>query len=89
MKGYVQLRRGLLEHLKNMSGAELKVYNALLILADFNTAKINISQNKLSEIIDLSNRMVGKSCRRLAIMGYTTLHYTPMILFSFIILILA
>ena len=70
MKGYVQLRRGLLEHLRNMSGAELKIYNALLILADFNTAKISISQSRLSEVVDLSNRMTGQCCRRLEAMDY-------------------
>ena len=70
MKGYVQLRRGLMEHLKYMSGGELKVYNALLILADFRTAKISISQHELGKIVDLSNRVVGTSCNRLKAFGY-------------------
>ena len=70
LKGYVPLRRGLLKHLAIMSGSELKVYNALLILGDFRTGRVNISLSDLADKIGLSYKIVQVAAKRLKAMRY-------------------
>ena len=64
-KGYVPLRRGLLEHLAVMTGVEVKIYTALLILADFRTGKVKISIENLGDVVGFSRRHVQTAIKRL------------------------
>lgn len=53
-KGYVPLRRGLVEHLPKMPSTALKAYVALLCLADHKTGTVEISTRQLAETIGVS-----------------------------------
>lgn len=75
MKGYVKLRRGILDHFKVMSSSEIKVYIGVLILANFKTAVVNITLAELAEIISLDKKITMDSLHRLDKFGYVK--YTP------------
>lgn len=53
-KGYVPLRRGLVEHLPKMPSTALKAYVALLCLADHKTGTVEISTRQLAETLGVS-----------------------------------
>ena len=69
-KGFVKLRRGIFDHLQIMSATELKVYIALLVLADYKNGSVNISISDLSESIGVSYKPVQVSVKRLVAMKY-------------------
>ena len=79
--GFVQLRRGILEHLHAMTGNELKVYIALLCLADHRTGKVCIGLSDLCEIVELPKSSVSAALRSLAgphnSKGTKYITYTP------------
>ena len=70
MKGYVQLRRGLLEHLKIMSPQEITVYIGILLMANFKTASVNATVAELSDVVDICYKATLKAIRRLEKLGY-------------------
>lgn len=59
LDGYVPLRRGIGEHLPNMSSAEVKLFVKYLVGADFRTAICKITSEKLAEQIGWSNTNVS------------------------------
>jgi hypothetical protein len=75
MKGYVKLRRGLLEHIKVMSFSELKVYIGLLLLANFKNGYVNITISNLCDTIGTDYKNTLNSIHRLEKFGYVK--YTP------------
>lgn len=75
MNGYVQLRRGIIDHFKVMSSSEIKVYVGVLILANYKTAKVNITLAELADIISLDKKITLNSLHRLDKFGYVK--YTP------------
>lgn len=75
MKGYVKLRRGLLDHIKVMSFSELKVYIGLLLLANFKNGYVNITIGNLCDIIGTDYKNTLNSIHRLEKFGYVK--YTP------------
>jgi len=75
MKGYVKLRRGLLDHIKVMSFSELKVYVGLLLLANFKNGYVNITIGNLCDIIGTDYKNTLNSIHRLEKFGYVK--YTP------------
>lgn len=74
-KGYVQLRRGIIEHFKVMSSSEIKVYIGVLVLANYKTAKVNITLAELADIISLDKKITLNSLHRLEKFGYVK--FTP------------
>lgn len=70
MKGYVQLRRGILDHLSIFTMAETKVYIALLCLVDHKTGQANLSMDKLAEATGYSRRHVQDAVKRLEALKY-------------------
>ena len=74
-KGYVKLRRGLLEHLPIMSNLECKVYISLLLMADFNTGVCTFPIGGLESLCDASAKYIRLALGRLEAMGY--IEYAP------------
>lgn len=64
--GYVPLRRGILSHLHGMTGNEVKVYIALLCLADHRTGKVKVTTRDLADGLDLNRSSISDALRRLA-----------------------
>ena len=64
------MRRGLLDHFEIMTSAEVKVYVALLILADFNTGRVKISQQELANIVNMTRENTNRYCKRLKALKY-------------------
>lgn len=75
MKGYVKLRRGLLEHFKVMTSSEIKIYIGLLLLANFKNAMVKITLAELTEETNVDRKILINSLRRLHSFGYVK--YTP------------
>ena len=65
LRGYVQLRRGLLEHLPNMCGSDLKCYIAIVLIAGINTGRVDITTRDLAEAVGSGSNRVSESLRRL------------------------
>ena len=74
-KGYVKLRRGLLEHMNIMNSSELKVYITLLLLANFKNGSVNITLANLADSCGLSYKIINLSVKRLVAMKY--INYKP------------
>ena len=64
-RGYVQLRRGILDHLPNMSGAACKVYVALLCMADHRTGEVRLTVRELAVQAGMSAAYVAQALREL------------------------
>jgi hypothetical protein len=64
-RGYVQLRRGILDHLPNMSGAACKVYVTLLCIADFQTGEARLTVRELATVAGMSAAHVAQALREL------------------------
>jgi uncharacterized phage protein (TIGR02220 family) len=75
MKGYVKLRRGLLEHFKIMTASEIKVYTGTLLLANFKSAVVKITLAELADIINIDKKITMDALHRLDKFGYVK--YTP------------
>ena len=68
MKGYVKLRRGLLDHFKVMSASEIKVYTGTLLLANVKNAMVKVTLAELADIIKLIERL-PKTIKKVYISG--------------------
>jgi hypothetical protein len=66
LNGYVPLRRGILEHLGNMTDAEVKVYTALLCLARPSDGTIHTTSTDLAEIVQKQRQTVAYALQKLA-----------------------
>ena len=75
MKGYVKLRRGLLDHFKVMSAREIKVYVGVLLLANFKNAMVKITLAELADIINIDKKITMDALHRLDKFAYVK--YTP------------
>ncbi len=75
MKGYIPLRRGLLDHLKIMSFSELKVYIGLLLLANYKNGYVKITVARLADTLGTDYKNTLNSIHRLDKLGYVK--YTP------------
>ena len=70
MKGYVPLRRGLIEHIPSMCGSDIKCYVSLLILADPWKGTLRITTRDLADAVGSGSNRVSESLRRLEDAGY-------------------
>ncbi len=70
VKGFVQLRRGILEHLSILTGSETKLYIALLCLASPSTGKITTTATDLADITCYSPQTILVDLKRLNSLGY-------------------
>jgi hypothetical protein len=64
-RGYVPLRRGILEHLPNMSPNAVKTYVALLCLADWETGTLTVNVRDLADLVGISASTVSIALREL------------------------
>ena len=66
MNGYVQLRRGIYDHLPDMLDSELKVYIAVLCRADIKTGLLKTSLREFGDEIGITSSRLSARLRRLA-----------------------
>lgn len=64
--GYAPVRRGLLEHLADMPGSDVKCYLALLLMANPYTGIVRITVRDLADTLGTSANRVSESLRRLS-----------------------
>lgn len=73
--GFVQLRRGIREHLRVMTPHELMVYVGLLVEANPASGRVSTTVSDLVDLTDMSAKVIQSALRRLQAMKYIT--YKP------------